>query len=293
MSKLLVLQGPPASFKSTYARNFIKTNDHWVIVNRDSIRNGLGEYWDPSRENLVSKIERDTIISSIQMGWNVIIDATNLNPKTIAKWEALAEEYKCEIEYKEFWPPFHQALENDKGPNRNPVGHKVIKSFYERYKPELLNDKGWDNRYIKPLDWSKEKAVICDLDGTLCLHQGRSPYDYEKCNTDKPNDPLCKLLWDLYEKDYRIIFTSGREDIGGNVRLITESWINENFGGSYVLLMRAEGDHRPDEIVKEEIYHKEIEPFYNVVSVFDDRDKVCKMWRDLGLLCCQVYYGDF
>jgi hypothetical protein len=41
--------------------------------------------------------------------------------------------------------------------------------------------------------------------------------------------------------------------------------------------MRGEKDHRPDEIVKEEIYHKYIEPEYNVVAIFDDRDKVVKM----------------
>lgn len=292
MSKILVLQGPPASFKSSFARDFVKENAHWVIVNRDSIRNGLGEYWDPSRENLVSKIERDMIISSIEMGWNVIIDATNLNPKTIAKWEALADEYNCEIEYKQFWIPFHEAIENDKGPNRKEVGYKVIKSFYERYKPELLNEKGWDNRYIKELDNSKRNAVICDLDGTLCLHQGRDPYDYVKSNTDKPNTPLITILFDLYQSGYEIIFTSGREDIGKS-REITLAWLTANFGGNFVLFMRGSGDHRPDQIVKEEIYHKSIEPDYNVVAVFDDRNKVCKMWRDLGLLCCQVYDGDF
>lgn len=292
MSKLLVLQGPPASFKSSFARNFIKEHEHWIIVNRDSIRESLGEYWVPERENLVSKIERDSIISGIEMGWNVIIDATNLNPKTIAKWEAVADEYKCEIEYKQFWIPFHEAIENDKGPNRNPVGYKVIKSFYERYNPNMLKEDGWDNRYIKELDSSKPKAIICDLDGTLCLHQGRSPYDYEKCDTDKCNEPLIKLLWDLYQAGYHIIFTSGREDID-NSRIKTEGWLDSNFGGNYTLLMRSKKDHRPDEIVKEEIYHNEIEPFYNIIAVYDDRNKVCKMWRDLGLLCCQVYDGNF
>jgi len=27
--------------------------------------------------------------------------------------------------------------------------------------------------------------------------------------------------------------------------------------------------------------------------VFDDRDKVVKMWRNQGLRCCQVAEGDF
>ena len=57
--------------------------------------------------------------------------------------------------------------------------------------------------------------------------------------------------------------------------------------------MRNKNNFQPDEIVKETIFHKEIEPKYNVIAVFDDRDKVVKMWRNLGLLCNQVYWGNF
>lgn len=294
MSKILVLQGPPASKKSTFARKFISENKHWVIVCRDSIRDSLGEYWVPSREDLVSKIERDSIVSSIEMGWNVVIDATNCNPKTIAKWEALADQYKCEIEYKDFWLPFHEAVALDNNDDRqHKVGYKVIKSFYERYKPELLNNKNWDYRFIKSPDFSKKKAIICDLDGTLAVHQGRDAFDYEKCDTDLCEPRLVQLLFDLYKQDYSIIFFSGREKIG-NCEQKTISWIEANYGGEYQLYMREEKDHRPDQIVKEEMYHKYVEPYYNVIAVFDDRNKVVDMWRkELGLFTCQTYYGDF
>ena len=293
MSKILVLQGPPASGKSTFARKFISENNHWVIVCRDSIRDSLGDYWVPNREDLVSKIERDSIASSIEMGWNVIIDATNCNPKTIAKWEALADEHKCEIEYKEFWIPFHEAIERDENDDRkHKIGYRVIKDFYERYKPELLNDEGWDNRYIKPMGITKKKAIICDLDGTLAIHQGRGPYDYEKCDTDLCEPRLNRILFDLYLQDYVIIFFSGREKIG-NCEQKTIQWLDSEFGGCYELCMREEKDHRPDQIVKEEMYHKKVEPYYDVVAVFDDRNKVVDMWRDLGLFTCQTYYGDF
>jgi hypothetical protein len=62
---------------------------------------------------------------------------------------------------------------------------------------------------------------------------------------------------------------------------------------NWTLLMRPEGDHRSDEVVKKEIWEKKIKPWYDVVAVFDDRDRVVKMWRDEGLLCVQSYYGDF
>ena len=31
----------------------------------------------------------------------------------------------------------------------------------------------------------------------------------------------------------------------------------------------------------------------NVLGVFEDRDRVVKMWRDLGITCFQVAEGDF
>ena len=290
--KILVLQGPPASGKSTFARNFIKDNHNYVIVSRDDIRDSLGEYWVPSRENLVSKIERDNIISSIDMGFNVIIDATNLNPKTIAKWEAIADEKQCDIEYREFWVPFHEAIARDQNENRkHKVGYKVIKGFYDRYNPELLNEKNWDCRFLLTQDNTKKPAIICDVDGTIALRQGRSPYDYEKCDSDLPNTPVFELLKELSANNH-IIFVSGRENIGECMKK-TQEWIGNYYTPPFTLLMRQKNDHRPDEIVKEELYHKYIEPYYNVKAVFDDRDKVVKMWRDLGLLCNQVYYGNF
>jgi hypothetical protein len=30
-----------------------------------------------------------------------------------------------------------------------------------------------------------------------------------------------------------------------------------------------------------------------IMCVFDDRDKVVKMWRENGISCFQVNYGDF
>lgn len=293
MSKILVYQGAPGVGKSSAARKFVKENPHWIIVCRDSIRQSLGDYWVSEREDLVSKIELYNIKTAIEMGWNVIIDATNLNPKTIAKWEALADEMQCEIEYKEFWIPFHLAVERDQNPDRDhKVGYKVIYDFYKKYKPELLDEKNWDNRYIKQGDPTKPKAIIVDVDGTIALRQGRSPYDYEKCDTDKPETRVLAIIDCLYRQGVKVLFVSGREKIG-NCEEKTRSWISKQFDGKYELFMRNEGDHRPDPIVKEEIYHSSIEPEYNVISVFDDRDRVVDMWRNIGLLVCQVYYGNF
>lgn len=59
------------------------------------------------------------------------------------------------------------------------------------------------------------------------------------------------------------------------------------------LHMRADGDYRPDDVVKREIYEQEIAPA-EIMGVIDDRDKVVRMWREeLGLACIQVAPGNF
>jgi hypothetical protein len=67
-----------------------------------------------------------------------------------------------------------------------------------------------------------------------------------------------------------------------------------SYGGiKFELFMRNANDYRPDEIVKKEIYEREIKGKYDIICVFDDRNKVVDMWREEGFLCCQVAEGDF
>jgi adenylate cyclase class IV len=57
--------------------------------------------------------------------------------------------------------------------------------------------------------------------------------------------------------------------------------------------MRKTGDNRPDNIVKKEIFDSNIKNNYYIEFVLDDRNKVVKMWRELGLTCLQVADGNF
>lgn len=57
--------------------------------------------------------------------------------------------------------------------------------------------------------------------------------------------------------------------------------------------MRPEGDSRKDSVVKEEMYNEHIKYKYNVKAIYDDRQQVVDMWRDLGLTVFQVDKGDF
>ena len=290
MPKLLILQGAPASGKSTFARQLAHEDKSYVIVNRDSIRNSRGDYWIPSQEDYITSIEEFSIKNALGRGYNVIVDATNLNPITINKWKVIADEFNAEIEFKMFEISFEDAVARDKLRD-NSVGEKVIKEFFRKYFPEKLTPF-FDDRFILKPDVAASQVVLCDIDGTIALRRGRSPYDQSKVLEDAFDPRMNFLLSSLSEK-FQIIFLSGRQDTK-QCREDTEKWLKDNLGLSEVtLIMRSEGDFRPDDVVKKELYQKYIKDRYNVVCVFDDRDKVVKMWRNLGLLCCQVYYGNF
>ena len=143
VQKVTILQGLPASGKSTWARKqVLKNPTKVVIVNRDSIREGLGKYWVPERENLVTKIEHAYILNGIELGYDVIIDATNFNPTFLRNLMKLIQDKRDElkidlyIEVKRFDITLEKAIWRDwlrglKGGRK--VGSKVIKNFYERY----------------------------------------------------------------------------------------------------------------------------------------------------------------
>lgn len=147
-------------------------------------------------------------------------------------------------------------------------------------------------------------SILVDLDGTIALHYNpdgsprRGHHDYALVGSDLPNQPVIDLVHALAER-YRVVFCSGRPELhksGGNVRALTRQWLREHLGSwtdQSPLFMRAPGDMRPDDIVKREIYHEQIEHLYDVRTALDDRDRVVAMWRSLGIVCLQVAPGDF
>lgn len=139
---LIIFRGPPASGKTTVAKQYVLDNpEDCVRVSRDDIRQMLGKYWVPSRENLVSDIETNSIKVALVNGYDVIIDATNLNPKTMAKWQKMASDLNVYIQTREFLISYEEAVKRDKGRELE-VGEKTIRGFYERYYPEeLKNDE--------------------------------------------------------------------------------------------------------------------------------------------------------
>lgn len=137
-----------------------------------------------------------------------------------------------------------------------------------------------------------KNAIICDLDGTLCLLGDRKPYGKDiDVSKDEVNEPVSWLLHVMQDAGYKIIFVSGREDLHEKA---TVEWLNRHIDFNYELWMRKTGDYRKDAVIKREIFDNHIKDKYKILFTLDDRNQVVDMWRkELNLPCFQVDYGDF
>ena len=308
MSKIIVLQGPPCSGKSTYADQYIKFNNNAKIVSLDHYREAREEYWMPKLEDEISAKEVDEVKDYLSKGYDIIIDDMNLNKKTMTKWYSISKEYNAQINIIVFYCTYKEALERDNNSDRkHNVGKKALKRIWRTYYPDRLLEESKETVEHKriPVDNSLPHAVICDIDGTLAWMNNRSPYDYTSVSTDNSDPRMVQLLNMImkFGNDVHIIFVSGRE---GNEQCYNDTyeWLKNNLSDykyhtlfsthdKFSLLMRTEKDYRPDDVIKKEIYQKYIQDRYDLICVFDDRNKVVNMWRELGMLCLQVNDGEF
>ena len=145
--------------------------------------------------------------------------------------------------------------------------------------------------------------IICDLDGTLAdlthrLHHikgGKKDWDafHAQCVNDKPHEDVIEIV-DTFRvgscgcgyppKDLYIL--SGRNEV---VRDETEWWLEDNTPFvDAVLAMRKANDRRPDTEVKRDMVRELGLTPDNTLCVFDDRQCVVDMWREMGFRCLQV-----
>ena len=134
------------------------------------------------------------------------------------------------------------------------------------------------------------QAIICDLDGTLALLNGRDPYDASTCSEDALNEPVAHIVRTYAALGVTVIIVSGR-----NVRhrKETEAWLAGHAIPYASLYMRRPRDFRKDAIIKAEVFEAKLRGSYDVLFVLEDRDQTVAMWRGLGLTCLQVAPGDF
>jgi predicted kinase len=277
MSKLIIMQGLPASGKTTKAREILKSDGNAIRVNKDELRLMLhgDRKWNGKQEKITNKVQSAMIVSGLGQNKTVIVDDTNLNPNRVESLKQLAKGHKVEVLKVD--TPFDECICRDRCREKS-VGRDVI---------ERMAIKSGLYPYSRHF-------ILCDLDGTIADLSHRLQYitgdvkDYDKFydNAEVLKDGFYSGIFDEFVQDYanawdaEIVFFSGRSDV---CREGTLQWLYKWTGMKEPLLfMRREGDYRPDHIVKKEMYNS-IFNEGDVLRVYDDRPSVIRMWREMGL----------
>ena len=155
--------------------------------------------------------------------------------------------------------------------------------------------------YIKGM----KNTIIFDLDGTLALIDKRREvstklngkldwgkfFNSTNIKLDEPNLPVIKTAQLFSEQGFNIVILSGRSN---KTETATRSWLSKNKVPFNKLIMRnSETDHfTPDWVLKKNMLDENLD-INDVFLVVDDRDRVVKLWRSLGLTTFQVAEGNF
>lgn len=299
MKKIILTQGAPGSGKTTWANEYVSKNPGFYILSRDDFREKLfgldyrNQYkYSKAKEKAVSETQFASAeaLISIETTKGVIIADTNLNPTTIKVWQEFAAKHKVSLEFERFDIPWTELLKRNTYRGDKAVPIDVLRQMFWKF-CEYQKKPVYDGTPGKP------KAVIFDVDGTLAKMVGRSPYDLEKCDTDIINPMVVELARSYYRDGYAIIVVSGRESGTSEdeikYKMMTRKWLTDKSVPFSEHFQREQGDSRGDMIVKEEIFWRDIAPYYDVKLTVDDRNSVVEMWRRIGLECWQVAFGDF
>jgi len=118
-------------------------------------------------------------------------------------------------------------------------------------------------------------------------------FDPKNIEFDLPNHSVIEMAKMLKEQGHSIVIFSGRSKV---TKIATMEWL-DRFGVPHdVLKMRPDNSEfkfMPDDKLKQHWLDQLFPVKDDIMCVFDDRDKVVKMWRDNGLTTFQVAEGNF
>lgn len=304
--KLILTRGIQGSGKSTWARKWVEEDpEHRIRINNDDMRNMLGKYWVPSREELITHSKNLLAIHAMMSGYDIVIDNMNLNPKEVKFWQDIVKQnnevdsiskYLYEIEFKDFFIPLEECIRRD-AMRPNPIGEKVIRDTWKRYKHFIQTSEveKYVNNLIKE-DESKPYCLVVDMDSTLCFNTTKRPWYGEGAAegmiNDIPNMGVLRLVerWvkpgpAAYSNN--LIIATGRDT---SQEEVTKQWLAKYNIYPQEFYFRKQGDYRKGVEVKKEQIEKILEK-YNIVAIIDDCEPIVQMYRDMGLTVLQPNKG--
>ena len=315
---VVVMQGLPASGKSTWARRYSEDTGA-IRLNLDEIRlmMGFGQgsgRWSKVLEKVAFETQIQALKTAVDQGHGVVIDNTHVVKSMPDAYKAALSRKMVRFRVQSFigvdWETCVQRDADREG--QVPVGPEVITRLWANHKRAIaggwaLTDE-WMNAPVgaAPIELAgiepyvvvegTQKAILVDLDGTLFKMNGRGPHEYHRVEEDLVDPTVHEVVKWAAAQGYAILLLSGRPAgvKGFDVRAATVRALAKG-GVSYdELWMREAGDFRKDNIVKVEIFNREIRSNYDVLVSLDDRNQVVDVYRDgLGLACWQTAPGAF
>ena len=270
--------GISASGKTTWAE-LEATKTSSKVICRDDIRRSLFNFskWSDYRftrakEEKVSAVVKELLIECSITEQSVILSDTNLNSRYRDTLVDLLCNLGFEVVTKEFPISYEEAVTRDLG-RLHSVGSQVIYKQYQQW----LKYKG---RWVYKADKTLPTAIIVDVDGTIARKSPeRGYFDWKKVGLDSVREQIAGIVRGLGD-DYHIVILSGRDAI---CRQESCDWLRKNLIFYDEIYMREEKDNRKDTIIKEELFWSHVAPYYNVVSVIDDRPCMIRLWYELGI----------
>lgn len=153
------------------------------------------------------------------------------------------------------------------------------------------------------------RTYIVDIDGTLAnlshrlhfIQKEPKKWDafFDACDGDSPIQDVIDViravgLWNHYGETATesacVVYLTGRPE---RVRFQTCDWLRKHHLPLGEIVMRKDGDHRPDTIAKKELLDRLISEGHQIAGVFEDRPSVVRTWRELGLTVFQMTHEEF
>lgn len=156
---------------------------------------------------------------------------------------------------------------------------------------------------------TENRAVVFDIDGTLANNDhrvihlypdgvrvpkstGKKNWDqfFAEQHLDTLHEDVASLAYSYWCNNINVFLLTGR---GEEHRKVTEEWLHHYSIPYDEMVMRPEGDRTEDTILKVQQLKEWQAAGFKIVGMFEDRPRICRAVRELGITVFQMNHEEF